>query len=85
MIVRVNWTRGSPVLLELRQETREGWRLGPSTLETFGFLEKFGESVRGGRRAYYRMLELPGVEAALAEPRCRKIFQAASVRQGTWQ
>ena len=34
-------------------------------LVSYGLLEKSGPSTRGGRRAYYRMPDRPGVEKAL--------------------
>lgn len=40
---------------------------GLRILVTYGLLEKCGETVRAGRRAYYRMPDRAGVEAALAE------------------
>jgi hypothetical protein len=73
---------GAWVLSELRQETGEGWRPGLRTLATYGLLEKSGESVRGGRRAYYRMPDRSGVEAALAELRRRKIIGNPTAREG---
>ena len=73
---------GAWVLSELKRETGEGWRPGLRTLATFGLLEKSGESVRGGRRAYYRMPDRSGVEAALAELQHRKLIGKSSARRG---
>lgn len=73
---------GAWVLSELKQATGEGWRPGLRTLATYGLLEKSGESVRGGRRAYYRMTDRPGVESVLAELQRRKIIGQPTARQG---
>ena len=43
------------------------WKPGLRTLATYGFIEKVGESTRGGRRAYYRMPDRAGVDGALKE------------------
>ena len=59
---------GSWVLDEMKQQTGEpAWRPGLRRLVAAGLLEKSGESVRGGKRAYYRMMDPDGVEQALAE------------------
>ena len=73
---------GAWVLSELKRETGEGWRPGLRTLATYGLLVKSGESVRGGRRAYYRMPDRLGVEEALAELQRRKILAEPTVPQG---
>jgi len=50
----------------LAQQTgRPEWQPGLRRLVAYGLLEKVGESTRGGRRAYYRMPDRPGVEEAL--------------------
>ena len=72
---------GAWVLSELKQETGEGWRPGLRTLATYGLLKKSGESVRGGRRAYYRMPDRPGVEAALDELQRRKLIEKPITRK----
>jgi hypothetical protein len=36
-------------------------------LETYGILKKEGETVRGGRRAYWSMPDIEGVKIALLE------------------
>jgi hypothetical protein len=41
------------------------WKPGLRTLAAYGLIEKVGESTRGGRRAYYRMVDRPAVDAAL--------------------
>jgi hypothetical protein len=59
---------GSWVLQELAALTGSAeWRPGLRLLVAYGLLEKDGESTRGGRRAYYRMPDRAGVEAALKE------------------
>jgi hypothetical protein len=59
---------GRWVLQELAQQTgRPEWQPGLRRLVAYGLLEKVGESTRGGRRAYYRMPDCPGVEQALEE------------------
>ena len=59
---------GSWVLEEMKQQTGErAWRPGLRRLVAYGLLEKSGESTRGGRRAYYRMLDREGIEQALTE------------------
>jgi len=44
-----------------------GWFPGLRLLVKYGILQKEGESVRGGRRAYYTMPDRSGVEKALHE------------------
>jgi len=46
---------------------RVGWFPGLRTLVKYGILEKVGETVRAGRRAYYRMPDPEGVKRALEE------------------
>lgn len=59
---------GHLVLLEMEQQTgTRAWLPGLRLLVGYGLLEKSGESTRGGRRAYYRMPDLEGVEYALQE------------------
>ena len=43
------------------------WQPGLRTLAAYGLIEKAGASTRGGRRAYYRMADRAGVDAALRE------------------
>ena len=64
---------GSWVVSELEQQTGErAWLPGLRTLAVYGLLEKSGPSTRGGRRAYYRMPDRPGVELGLEELNRRK-------------
>src|SRR5215470_15481562 len=57
---------GSWVVSELEQLTgQRTWLPGLRTLAVYGLLEKSGVSTRGGRRAYYRMPDRPGVELGL--------------------
>ena len=60
---------GSWVLQEwARQDKPElAWKPGLRTLATYGLIEKVGDSTRGGRRAYYRMMDRAGVDEALKE------------------
>jgi len=59
---------GRWVLQEVEAQTgRPEWQPGLRRLVAYGLLEKVGESTRGGRRAYYRMPDRPGVEEALKE------------------
>ena len=59
---------GSYVMRELSRMAGQPVHVpGLRRLVTYGLLEKCGESTRGGRRAYYRMIDRTGVEAALAE------------------
>ncbi len=59
---------GAWVLSELEHQTgQRAWLPGLRTLAVYGLLEKSGPSVRGGRRAYYRMPDRPGVELGLQE------------------
>jgi len=65
---------GAWVVSELEQMTGErAWLPGLRTLTVYGLLEKAGPSTRGGRRAYYRMPDRPGVEQALEELRRRNV------------
>jgi hypothetical protein len=58
---------GAWVLWKLQEVTgRPQWRPGLRTLVAYGLIEKT-DSARGGRRAYYRMRDRPGVESALQE------------------
>lgn len=57
---------GRWVLQELAEEVGQPqWQPGLRRLVSYGLLEKVGESVRGGRRAYYRMPDRDGIEKAL--------------------
>jgi hypothetical protein len=59
---------GAWVVDELEQLTGErAWLPGLRTLAVYGLIEKAGPSTRGGRRAYYRMPDRPGVEQALRQ------------------
>jgi len=60
---------GARVITELARTTGVRWLPGLRTLVSFGLLEKSGDTVRGGRRAYYRMPDPIGVEQALREVR----------------
>lgn len=53
---------GAWVLDDLRQ-----WVPNLRVLVGLGIIEKSGESVRGGRRAYYRMPDVEGVQRALED------------------
>lgn len=44
-----------------------GWFPGLRMLEKYGILKKEGETVRGGRRAYWTMPDMDGVGRALRE------------------
>ncbi len=46
---------------------RVGWFPGLRTLEKYEILRKEGETVRGGRRAYWVMTDMNGVAQALRE------------------
>ena len=50
-----------------RQAGSQRWKPGLRRLVAYGLLEKVGESTRGGRRAYYRMVDRAGVEQALKD------------------
>ena len=64
---------GAWVVSELEQQTGDrAWLPGLRTLAVYGLLEKSGPSARGGRRAYYRMPDRPGVELGLEELKRRK-------------
>jgi hypothetical protein len=59
---------GSWVLQEMARQTGEpAWRPGVRRLAAYGIIQKSGESTRGGRRAYYRMPDIEGVNEALAD------------------
>jgi hypothetical protein len=61
---------GAWVLEELKQQTgHEIWLPNLRVLISYGFLEKAGESTRGGRRAYYRFADKQTVRQVLAEHR----------------
>lgn len=61
---------GAWVLEELKQQTGHPvWLPNLRVLITYGFLEKAGESTRGGRRAYYRFTNRKTVGSVLAEHR----------------
>jgi len=64
---------GAWVIDELARTTGVRWLPGLRTLVSFGLLEKSGETVRGGRRAYYRMPDPGGVAQALREVRERHL------------
>ena len=58
---------GSWVLQEAARMTGQPeWRPGLRLLSSWGLLEKT-DVARGGRRAYYRMLDREGIERALEE------------------
>jgi SOS-response transcriptional repressor LexA len=54
-------------VLALAKERGILWLPNLRKLVSYGILEKEGESTRGGRRAYYVMPDIPGVQAALDE------------------
>lgn len=54
-------------VLALAKERGILWLPNLRKLVSYGILEKEGESTRGGRRAYYIMPDIAGVEAALTE------------------
>jgi SOS-response transcriptional repressor LexA len=54
-------------VLALAKERGILWLPNLRKLVSYGILEKEGESTRGGRRAYYIMFDMEGVEAALIE------------------
>ncbi len=54
-------------VLALAKERGIFWLPNLRKLVSYGILEKEGESTRGGRRAYYIMPDIEGVEAALIE------------------
>jgi hypothetical protein len=56
---------GAWVVDELARRSGRRWVPNLRILVSYGFIEKSGPSTRGGRRAYYRMLDRPGVERAL--------------------
>jgi hypothetical protein len=56
---------GAWVVDELARRGLHRWIPNLRILVSYGLLEKSGPSTRGGRRAYYRMLDRPGVEDAL--------------------
>lgn len=61
---------GTWVLRDLAAQTgKREWRPGLRLLVSYGLIEKSGESVRGGRRAYYRMPDRAEIEQALAHLR----------------
>lgn len=61
---------GAWVLDELeRQAGHRTWLPNLRVLVSYGLIEKVGESVRGGRRAYYRFLAKDRVKEALARGR----------------
>jgi hypothetical protein len=61
---------GAWVLEELKQQTgRPIWLPNLRVLISYGFLEKAGESRRGGRRAYYRFTDRQTIGRVLAEHR----------------
>ena len=61
---------GAWVLEELKQQTgRPVWLPNLRLLISYGFLEKVGESTRGGRRSYYRVTDRQAIDSVLAEHR----------------
>lgn len=61
---------GAWVLEELKQQTGHPvWLPNLRVLISYGFLEKAGESTRGGRRAYYRFTDRKTIGSVLAEHR----------------
>jgi hypothetical protein len=56
---------GAWVVEELAQRGSPRWIPNLRILVSYGLLEKSGPSTRGGRRAYYRMLDREGVAEAL--------------------
>jgi len=61
---------GAWVLEELKQQTGHPiWLPNLRVLISYGFLEKAGESTRGGRRAYYRVKDRQTIGQVLAEHR----------------
>lgn len=54
-------------VLQLAKKRGVQWIPGLRKLVAYGILEKEGESTRGGRRAYYIMPDIAGVERALDE------------------
>ncbi len=58
---------GAWVLDELEQQTgHPTWLPNLRVLVSYGFLEKVGESTRGGRRAYYRCVNAEAIGHALS-------------------
>jgi len=61
---------GSWVLKELESRAgRKRWIPNLRLLVTYGILEKSGQSTRGGRRAYYRFVNLAATQDALEQIR----------------
>lgn len=59
---------GAWVLDELKQQTGHPiWLPNLRVLISYGFLEKVGESSRGGRRAYYRFTDRQTIGRVLAQ------------------
>ena len=56
---------GAWVVDELARRGSPRWIPNLRILVSYGLLEKSGPSTRGGRRAYYRMLDRKGVAEAL--------------------
>lgn len=57
---------GAWVLDELEERNgRPTWLPNLRVLVSYGFLEKIGESTRGGRRAYYRCIDAQAIARAL--------------------
>lgn len=77
---------GSWVLDELRQETsRSIWLPNLRLLISYGFLEKAGESSRGGRRAYYRFTDRKTIERVLGQVSNTAPIEPASEQRSTAQ
>lgn len=66
---------GRWVLEDLKNDLgKPAWVPGLRVLVAYGLLEKVGETVRGGKRAYYRMPDRVGVEEVLSEIEARGAF-----------
>ncbi len=61
-------------VLDLAKQKGVSWIPGLRTLVAYGILQKEGASTRGGRRAYYTMPDVAGVEQALNEIQVPKTF-----------
>lgn len=77
---------GAWVLEELKQQKGHPvWLPNLRVLMSYGFLEKAGESTRGGRRAYYRFTDRKTIGSVLAEhppvlPKTEPSFEPAAPR-----
>lgn len=73
---------GRWVLQRLAHTTgRSEWRPGLRLLAAYGLLAKSGDTVRAGRRAYWRMPDRAGVETALQQLDRRAGVRPASPRR----